>query len=291
MRLAVAEYALSIVVGSNGAAGSVEGLLETLEPQVDGAEVLICEPKASAREVQQRFPFARFVERADALVPVLWAEGIAESTGRAVALTISPMRPAPDWVATIRAQLERVDVVAGAIDPGRGLRLSDWAEYFVRYARDMLPFAGHESVDLPGDNAAYRRDVLEHARHLYRDGFWEPDVHRFLHQRGAALWHAPELVVRLGRSAGARAFARQRLAHGRVYGAQRGNAMSATRNLAGVLGAPLVPPLQIARVIRETQRRRRLRGRLIAALPLIVVFDFAWAAGEALGHLDALRRR
>jgi hypothetical protein len=67
--------------------------------------------------------------------------------------------------------------------------------------------------------------------------------------------------------------------------------MSATRNLAGVLGAPLVPPLQIARVIRETQRRRRLRGRLIAALPLIVVFDFAWAAGEALGHLDALRRR
>jgi hypothetical protein len=155
----------------------------------------------------------------------------------------------------------------------------------------MLPFAGHESVDLPGDNAAYRRDVLEHARHLYRDGFWEPDVHRFLHQRGAALWHAPELVVRQGRSAGARAFARQRLAHGRVYGAQRGNAMSATRNLAGVLGAPLVPPLQIARVIRETQRRRRLRGRLIAALPLIVVFDFAWAAGEALGHLDALRRR
>jgi len=63
------------------------------------------------------------------------------------------------------------------------------------------------------------------------------------------------------------------------------------RNLAGVLGAPLVPPVLITRVVRETQRRGRLRGRLLAVLPIIVVFDCAWAAGEALGHLDALRRR
>lgn len=286
-----AEYALSVVVGSNGAAGSVEGFLEHLEPQVDGAEVVVCESTASTAAVQERFPFARFLERPGALVPVLWKEGIDNTSGRLVALTISPMRPAPDWIATIRAQLERVDVVAGAIDPGRNLRLSDWAEYFVRYSRDMLPFDPHECLDLPGDNAAYKRELLEQARDVFRDGFWEPDVHRRLRERGALLWHAPELVVRLSRSAGPRAFARQRLAHGRVYGAQRGRGMSALRQVAGVLGSPLVPPLLIARVLRETYRRGRLRGRLLAALPLIVVFDCAWAAGEAIGHLDALRRR
>src|SRR2546421_10926621 len=138
---------LSIVVGSNGARASVESCLAALEPQVDGAEVLVCEPEASPAEVRERFPFARFLERRGALVPALWRDGIDASSGRIVALTISPMEPAPDWVETIRAQLERADVVAGAIDPGEGLRLADWAEYFCRYARDMLPFAAHECVD------------------------------------------------------------------------------------------------------------------------------------------------
>ena len=283
------DVGISIVVGSNGARASVEACLTALEPQVDGAEVLVCEPEASPPELRERFPFARFIERRGALVPALWRDGIDASRGQIVALTISPMEPAPDWVATIRAQLGHADVVAGAIDPGDGLRLSDWAEYFCRYARDMLPFAPHECLDLPGDNAAYKRELLERTRPLYRDGFWEPDVHRALHEGGAALWHAPELVVRQGRSAGAAAFARQRLHHGRAHGRQRGARFGRGRNLVGVLAAPAVPPLLTLRVLRETQRRRRLRARALAALPLILFFDSAWAAGEALGHLDALR--
>ena len=51
---------LSIVVGSNGAPASVEVCLAALEPQVDGAEVLVCEPAASPPDVRERFPFARF---------------------------------------------------------------------------------------------------------------------------------------------------------------------------------------------------------------------------------------
>jgi hypothetical protein len=282
---------LSIVVGSNGAPASVEACLTALEPQVDGAEVLVCEPEASPAEVRERFPFARFLERRGALVPALWRDGIDASSGRIVALTISPMKPAPDWVETIRAELERADVVAGAIDPGEGLRLADWAEYFCRYSRDMLPFSAHASADLPGDNAAYRREVLERTWPVYRDGFWEPDVHRALAAAGMALRRSPELVVRQGRSAGALAFARQRLHHGRAHGRQRGARLGRGRNLAGVLGAPLVPPLLAWRVLRETQRRRRLRARAVAALPLILAFDAAWATGEALGHLDALRGR
>ena len=42
-----AEPTLSIVVGSNGAPASVEACLAALEPQVNGAEVLVCEPEAS----------------------------------------------------------------------------------------------------------------------------------------------------------------------------------------------------------------------------------------------------
>ena len=42
-------------------------------------------------------------------------------------------------------------------EPGDDLRLRDWAEYFCRYARDMLPFPVRETIDFPGDNAVYTR--------------------------------------------------------------------------------------------------------------------------------------
>ncbi len=141
----MADLSLSIVVGSNGAPGSVEGCLAALAAQLDGAEVIVCEPAASGGDVQAAYPAAQFVERPGALVPELWRDGIDAASGDVVALTISPMRPAPDWVATIREHLAEDEVVAGAIDPGDDLRLVDWAEYFCRYARDMRPFARREN--------------------------------------------------------------------------------------------------------------------------------------------------
>jgi hypothetical protein len=286
-----AEPTVSIVVGSVGGTEPLEACLAALAPQVDGAEVLVCEPAPSPPGLRSRFPFARFHVREGALVPELWRDGIDASRGAIVALTISPMQPAPDWVARIRDLEQDADVVAGAIDPGAGLRLGDWAEYFCRYARDMLPFDAHECLDLPGDNAVYRRESLERAWPLYRDGFWEPEVNRRLRAEGARLWHAPELVVRQGRSAGVRAFTRQRLAHGRAHGRQRGARFGRARNVVGVLASPLVPPLLTARILGETRRRRRLRSRALLALPFVLWFNAAWAAGEARGHLDALRGR
>jgi hypothetical protein len=155
----------------------------------------------------------------------------------------------------------------------------------------MLPFDARENIDLPGDNAAYRRRLLEQNRDLYREGFWEPDVHRKLKADGVVCWHSPALVVRQGRSFGWRAFVRQRLHHGRAYGHQRGERFSRARNLAGVLGSPLVPFLMTGRVLREVASRRRLRMRAFAALPMMFLFNLTWAYAEARGHLDMLLRR
>jgi hypothetical protein len=286
--------ALSIVVASNGAPGSVAGCLDALAGQLDGTaatEVIVCEPEASPATVRGRFPFARFLEQPGAIVPVLWREGIESASGLAVALTISPMRPAADWVQRLRRELEDADAVAGAIEPGEGLRLGDWAEYFCRYSRDMLPFEPRDSVDLPADNAAYRRDLLERTRPLYRDGFWEPLVHRQARANGARLRQTPTLVVRQGRSAGTRAFVAQRVAHGRGHAHWRGRTFSPGRNVVGVVASPLVPPLVTYRLLRDVFAKRRLRARAVLALPLILLFNIAWAAGEAGGHLDILRGR
>ena len=282
---------VSVVIGSNGGAGTVAAFLTALEPQRDGAEVIVCEPGASPDEVRARFPWARFIERAGAPVPELWSTGIAEATGTAVALSISPMQPDPEWVRTIREQLAIRPVIAGAIEPASDIRLRDYAEYLCRYSHDMLPFAAHACDALPGDNSAYRADALKRVAEHFHDGFWEPEVNRELKALGMELWHTPDLVVQQGRSAGAIPFLRQRLVHGAAHGRQRGARFSPIRNLAGVLATPLVTVLLTWRIIRRVRDTKGHPGRALQALPLIFAFNAAWAIGEARGHAAMLRRR
>jgi hypothetical protein len=284
-----ADPELSVVVGSTGAAGALERCLVALEGQLGGVEVIVCEPAPRPESLRERFPFVRWHVREGALVPELWRDGIRLTHGALVALTISPMTPAGDWVDSLRRALAANDAVGGAIEPAPGLGLVDGAEYLSRYGRDMLPFPPGASLDLAGDNAGYRRTRLEEVAGSWQDGFWEPEVHRALAARGAELRHDPTVVVHMGSSAGFRAFLRQRLVHGRAFGRGRGG--SGAVNAARIARAAAVPVVLLARTARETFGRRRLRARLVISLPVLVAFDVAWAAGEALGHLDALRAR
>ncbi len=285
-----AEPTVSVVIGSN-APQALQACLAALEPQRSGAEVLVYEGRPASSEVRGRFPWARFVEHPGALVPELWRDGIDASTGEIVVLTISPMVPAEDWLESIRSAHRSFDAIGGAIEPGHRLRLVDWGEYFCRYARDMLPFPGRDTVDLPGDNAAYKRTLLERTSDLFRDGFWEPVVHRRLKDEGVALWQDPKVLVRQGRSAGWRAFMGQRLRHGRAYGRQRGDAFSPSRALLGIAVSPIVPFMMTVRILQQVIRKRRHRLRAIAAVPVILSYNAAWGFAEARGYVDVLRRR
>ncbi len=282
---------LSIVVASNGAPGSVARCLAALAPQCSGAEVIVVTPDAVPSDLRRSYPDVTWLERTGALVPVLWRDGIRAAAGEWVALTISPMVPAPDWVPALREGLLEADAVGGAVEPGDGLRLADRAEHLSRYARDILPFDPHECLELPGDNAAYRRALLDQVAAEWADGFLEPPVHSALDALGARLVHDPRIVVRMGRSAGAGAFVRQRWAHGREHAARAGRGAARSVNLVRVLASPIVPFVLLARTAREVLHRGRLRGALVASLPLLLVYDIAWAAGEAAGYLDSARDR
>jgi hypothetical protein len=286
-----ADPTVTVVIGSNAPPGRLTACLEALEPQRQGVEVRVHEGSLSPPELRERFPWATFTTTPGALVPHHWRDGIDAASGEIVALTISQMVPAPDWITQIRRELDASDVIGGAIDPGEGLRLVDWAEYFCRYSRDLRPFPERETFDLPGDNAAYRRARLETVRDTYRDGFWEPQVHRRLAAEGVALRQTPAIVVRQGRSAGFRAFVSQRWRHGRAFGRQRGARFSAGRTVLAVLTSPVVPILMTWRVTRLVLAKRRARGRLFTALPVLLAFNVTWAVAEALGHVDSLRRR
>ena len=154
----------------------------------------------------------------------------------------------------------------------------------------MRPFTARSNPDLPGDNVAFSRRRLDEIAPALETGYWEPVAHPVLEARGVTLWHTPELVVGMGRSAGFAAFARQRLEHGRRYGHQRGEHFSRARNMVGVLGAPAVPAVMTLRVLQQVFGKGRFRARAIASLPAIVAYNVIWAYAEARGHLDMLRR-
>jgi hypothetical protein len=285
------EPTLTVVIGSTAPPERLDACLNALAPQLDGVEVLVHEARASPASLRERYPWARFTTTEGALVPHLWRDGIDAARGESIALTIGPMRPAPDWIASIRAALVDHKAVGGAIEPASGLPLVDLAEFLCRYARDMRPFPPRENVDIPGDNAAYRRSALELVRDDYRDGFWEIDVDRRLAERGVMPWHTPDVVVSMGRSAGFGGFARQRVAHGRLYGRQRGARFGRGRTLIGMLASPVVPFLMTMRVYRELVARRRLGARMALALPIVFTFNLVWSLAEAAGYVDMLRRR
>ena len=229
--------------------------------------------------------------RPGALVPELWADGVRRARGELVGLLSGDALPDPDWVQrTVELHRDGTAAVGGPIEPGPGLGTGDWAVYFCRYAAYGLPLGASEHVEIPGDNASYRGDVLRAHAPSYADGFWEPFVHRVLREDGHTLRMATTRVVRFRAGTAGAAFCRQRFAHGRHHGERRSAGLPRGRIVLEAATAPLVPLLMTARAGRAVFRRRRHRLRFVAASPLLLWFYGWWAAGELAGRLRAAVR-
>ena len=286
-----ARTVLSVVVGARSADGSPHACLDALSAQVGpGIQVIVVEDGDSASPgpawaTRVAHPGAR-------LVPELWAEGLHHATGDLVGLLASTVVPGPEWVARTLALHGHGEAgVGGAIEPGTGLSLVDWGVYFCRYAPYLLPIDEESDLEVPGDNASYRTDILARYRHLWDRAFWEPSVHHAMRADGHRLRMSGDRVVLHAPGAGARAFCRQRFAHGRAHGELRSTGGGRREMLRAVVTAPLVPPLLTVRAARAVFARRRLRARFLAASPVVLWFYCWWAAGELSGRLRAARSR
>ena len=235
--------------------------------------------------------WAQVVPCADKPVPVLWSIGIAEARGGIVALLADTVIPDPNWLAlTERSHDDCVVGVGGPIEPGPRLHIVDWAVYFCRYASYGLPLPT-APVDVPADNASYRADILRQYASSFTDGFWEPFVHRRLRQDGHAVVMRSERIVRYSAGASARAFRRQRFTHGLEHGRLRSVGSPRVLVVAGIVSAPAVPVVMLARVYGVVWGRKRHRARLLVATPTLAWFYGWWAAGELCGRLRVVTRR
>lgn len=268
-------------------AGLVE-CLEALAPQREGATDVVVVTPAPVADLGARFPWISCVSASpDLLIPHLWSLGIAAARREVVALTTAHFTPAPDWVSVIRACHARLPSagIGGKVEPPRGGGLVAWATYFLRYS----PYLGYDReqavADLAGDNAAYKRAVLNAHPECLRDGFWEQEFHKSVRSEGQSLTFIPGMRVRLRTSFGFAPFIRQRLRHGREFGRRRLEGRAPAWRVAAVAASPLIPAVLLGKIALRVLRSRRDWRPFLAALPILCAFVLAWALGEASGYL------
>jgi len=281
---------ISIVVASHNAYSNIARCLEAIEASASRreAEVIVVEGSNDRTQeiIDRQFPNVKLVHSGKGkLIPHLWEAGINCSQGDVVVLTTAHFIPAKNWIDQILLAHEGPYAgIGGAIenDPQGGL--VSWAIYFCRYSPYILPFIAHDVNDFAADNGSYKREALDACRPARRNGFWEAFIHGDLRRTGARLLLSPDIVVYHGQSFTILEFICQRFRHGRQFGSERAQSISVRRRVALLLMSPLIPVVLLSRITRRVMIRKRLLGKYVLALPLLISFLLSWSLGELTGY-------
>jgi glycosyltransferase involved in cell wall biosynthesis len=283
---------VSVVLAAHAPPASIEQALASLAEQRRSAdiEVLLCDGSDDGRMAAlcDRFQRLQHLHVPGGNLPALKGAGVRVARGELVAMLDPSDAAEPDWVDQILAAFEdaTVSAVGGAVVLDGPRNAGNVAAYLFEYGAFNPPFArGDTPGDLPGNNVAYRRNLLTDvcADILASEGFNKPFFHERIRATGGRFLLQPSMRVRHLTQYAFVAFATRRFHYGRCFGAVRVKRASPRKRLFLRASAPLVPLLLVARHLRSAARhpenRRLLPG---AALALCGVSAF-WGIGEWLG--------
>jgi glycosyltransferase involved in cell wall biosynthesis len=286
------EPLISVVIPVRQAAETAEDTLSALldRPGLEViASVASLDPTAAVlADLKRRRPELVLLEiEGSRSVPQLRAYGIRAARGRFVAITEDHCSFSPGWPQVLVAALEdpAVGAAGGAVANGRRGSPAEWAIYFSRYATLQPPMPRGSAVALPGNNACYRRELLETHRSLYEDGFREHEFHQHLQRQGLRLVQEPDAVVTHRKPYRFGPYCALRFRHGRCFGGMIRGGGSLGAVAARLLLSPLTPFLLVLRSARAVAAKRSHRREYFLALPLLLICYAAWTAGEATGYL------
>ena len=285
---------LSVVVASHNARSTIEECLATLQTQLDdGMEMIVVDNSTDGTSdiIRERFPNIKLMTRSSSdLIPHLWEAGIRQSRGDIVAITTAHFVPHEDWILRIlEAHANPVPAIGGAIENDESAGMVDWAVYFCRYSKYMLPFKRSFVREIAGDNASYKRQSIDPYEHVWRNGFWEPAVHTELEKAGLRLLLVPSIVLYHKRSFSFWEFMKQRFQHGRQFGRWRSTSLTKPKRVFHIASSPMLPFLLLFRNVRQVWAKGKHRKKLLASLPIQGMFFLAWTLGEGMGYLEGSR--
>lgn len=297
----ISKPALSVIVASANAAGSIERCLTALSAQtiIGKMEIIFanCSTDGTAALIEEKFPSVRVVYVSPpGTIPRLRGHAMVEASGDLIALLDTYCRVGPDWaekMVNAHRQHPEIPVIGGAVvlnecavGASHPSRMVQWATFLWEYGAFVPPFDDGPSAELTGNNLAYKRSALPEAAALLSNGFWKTFYNANLKERGFILRGDPTLVATLHKPIALREFIISRYHHGRCFGGMRVATGRARRDgWWRALTIPIVPFLTFARQTRMLWPHQTLRPQFLRAAPLLFLFNLSWAWGELNGYV------
>ena len=291
---------LSVVIASVNGLSVIQECLEKLEalPERDELEIIVLDRRTdlTADAIAKCFPRVTLVAGLTGKsIPELRWQGMQVARGEMVAILEDHCMVPPQWAAEI-LQYAGSDfgVVDGPVENGSRDRVLDWAFFLAEYGLCMPPLPKGETNGVPGNNAAYCRNLLPLDDPRWST-LWESFLQNDLRKKGVRIFLNPAMLVYHKKSFRLGEMLEQRFLYSRSFAAMRAAKMSpAGKRLLYAGASLLLPPVLLWRILRSVLSKRRNLRELLLGLPAIFLFVLSWAAGEITGYLtgpgDSLAR-
>ncbi len=282
---------ISVITVSLHGSSLLEESLRALEKQEgDGdAEIIAvsCPQNGPAEHIKKEFSRVKFVQSSERLgIPQLRALGMSHATGDIIAITEDCCIPRENWFEEIRKAHRRgYGAAGGAIEKGSSNKIVNWAVYLCEYSQAMPPIPAGEVAGIAGNNASYKREVLERVDDTVRKDYWEFFLHEELRKQSVRFVSLPNMVVVKKKEFRFFYFLTQRFHYSRSFAAMRKTRIPASRRIVSVLISPLIPFLMTWRIAQQVHQKKRYYKELLMSLPLLTIFLGSYAVGEFAGYL------
>lgn len=265
--------------------GSAAPSLASLERELTGDDQVVWVDAAGLADQVRGPDLTRIEAPTNSSRGDLYRRGLDVSRSAVVAFTDSSTELLPGWrTAVVDALGARGTVVGGPVLPGPARSPLTTSGFLVEYGVHAAPPFTNAGGDVAANNVAYDRALLEWVLGP-SEPVWKSAVNQRLASRGTPPRLVPAMQVRSTKRYGWHDLVPSRLAHGRLYGAQRAKSWSAARRAVAAGACPLLPPLAFARLASRLTGHPGLRRSLFRCMPLVLTALAAWSAGEALGYL------
>jgi GT2 family glycosyltransferase len=256
------------------------------------AEVVVVDRcgRAVREHVREHFPWVRLVEAEPAQpLPALMAMGIASCRAEIVAVIEDHCLVCPGWLTRVReahgGDAPAYAAVGGPVENAAVDRIVDWAAFLCEYSHVMPPVEDGEVSRIPGNNAAYRRSVLDEVGVESYGRLWEYFWHEKIRRQGRRFWCCSNMVVYHKKTCGFVEHLRQRFHYSRSFAAMRSGQCGHVRRLACAAATVALPLIVLRRVASHVIRKRRHVDKLVLCFPLLLPLTISWAIGETVGYL------
>lgn len=293
--------AISVVVPAVNGCNILLRALDALAAQSGGHSVEMVVPERLGgtlrEEVLERHPGTKVISvPAGTSIPAMRRMAMEAATAPVLAVIEDHVIVPPDWVDRLVTSVG-VDspVVGGWVENTATDTLADRAAFICEYGHMLRTLPSGRVGWLTGNNVAYARDVVRRFWPVIEEERWEDRLHGAIAEAGIPLTLDSELVVgHHMHYRSAAEYAGQRYLYSRAFAAMRLRGAPTAVKLARGVASLILPPVLLARIVRNAWADPGSRGDMVVSLPLLVFFVTVWAVGEFVGALagsgDALGR-